>query len=200
MTSTQKYSIVKFKRRLSKIQSLDDLNKSKVYIISVISKLNREINFSEQLEERIKKIKDSENVEFIKEWRFFITAKAVKLAENQLYQYIDQKYLASGEGINETFTDFYSGYIQEKINPFTKAAVSRLFTVLGIKSINKKVNKKTCAYIQVSYFNLNKAYSQIGLHTPRKTEIPKDFLAKLQFNQDNAVNFSVNEGCMSCGV
>ena len=67
MTSSQKYSIVEFQRRLSKIQSLDDLNKSKAYIISVISKLNREINFSEQLEEYIKQIKDSENVDFIKE-------------------------------------------------------------------------------------------------------------------------------------
>src|SRR4029079_4180569 len=133
---------------------LHDLNKSKAYIISVISKLNQEINFSEQLEEHIKQIKDSENVEFVKEWIFFIAVKAVKLAENQLYQYIDQKYLASGEGINETFTDFYSGYIKEKLNPFTKAAVSRLFNILGIKSINKKVNKKTCAYIQVSYFHV----------------------------------------------
>jgi len=67
MTSSQEYSIVEFQRRLSKIQSLDDLNKSKTYIISVISKLNREVNFSEQLEERIKQIKDSENLEFIKE-------------------------------------------------------------------------------------------------------------------------------------
>ena len=67
MTSSQKYSIVEFQRRLSKIQGLDDLNKSKPYIISVISKLNQEINFFKQLEECIKQIKDSENVEFIKE-------------------------------------------------------------------------------------------------------------------------------------
>ena len=166
----------------------------------MISKLNQEINFSEQLEEHIKQIKDSKNVEFVKEWIFFIAAKAVKLAENQLYQYIDQKYLASGEGINETFTDFYSGYIKGKLNLFTKAVVSRLFNILSFKSINKKVNKKTCAYIQVSYFQLNQADNKIGLYIPRITRIPKDFLAKLQFNQDNVSNFTVNEGCISCSV
>ena len=156
MTSTQKYSIVKFQRCLSKIQSLDDLNKLKVYIISVISKLNREINFSEQLEECIKKIKDSENVEFIKELIFFIAAKAVKLAENQLYQYIDQKYLAFGEGIDEIFTDFYSAYAKEKANPFSKASVSRLLTILSIKSINKKVNKKLAHIFKYHIFILVK--------------------------------------------
>ena len=116
-----------------------------------------------------------------------------------IWQYIDQKYLASGEGINKTFTDFYSGYIKEKVNLFTKAAVSRLLTILGIKSINKKVNKKTCAYIQVSYSYLSQTYSQIGLYIPRKTEIPKDFLANLQFNQDNQ-SVIVNKGCISCDV
>ena len=107
MTSSQQYSIVKFQRRLSKIQSVDDLNKLKSYIISVISKLNREINFSEQLEEHIKQIKDSKNVKFVKEWIFFIVAKAVKLAENQLYQYIAQKYLASDEGCNSLLFNCY---------------------------------------------------------------------------------------------
>ena len=33
----------------------------------MISKLNQEINFSGQLEEHIKQIKDSENVAFVKE-------------------------------------------------------------------------------------------------------------------------------------
>ena len=79
MTSTQKYSIVKFQRRLSKIQSLDDLNKSKVYIISVISKLNQEINFSKQLEECIKKIKDSENVELLKNGYSLLRQKQLNL-------------------------------------------------------------------------------------------------------------------------
>ena len=54
----------------------------------MISKLNREINFSEQLEKHIKQIDSSENVAFVKECIFFIVAKAVKLSENQLYQYI----------------------------------------------------------------------------------------------------------------
>jgi len=33
-----------------------------------------------------------------------------------LYQYIAQKYLAFAKRINKTFTDFYSEYIEEKVN------------------------------------------------------------------------------------
>ena len=174
MTISQKYSIVKFLKCLSKIQSLDDLNNLKDYIVRVISNLNREINFSDQLEEHIKLMSNkctSENIEFVKEWIFLIAAKAGKFSENQVYQYIAQNYLASGKGINETFTTFYSKYAEGKANPFTKAAVSRLFTVFENRSINKKVDKKSCTFIQVSYVDLVQVCSKIGLHIPRETEI-----------------------------
>ena len=67
-------------------------------------------------------------------------------------------------------------YAKGKANLFTKSAVNWLLTVLSIKSINKKVNKKTCAYIQVLYFYLNQAYNPISLDI---FEVSKDFLAKL---------------------
>jgi hypothetical protein len=187
MASLQKYSIVEFQKRLHKIQSLNDIEQSS-YIKSVIYKLNQK----EELQKQFDMAKSQDKFDIVKDWIFVHAAQSFNLAQNHLYQFIAENYLNIGQGISETFADFYTKFTEYDITTqMTKSAVSRLLSILGIKTVNKKVDKKTCAYLDATNQQLNEAYDKIGI----KEDIT-EYLNKLYENE----NIPNEDGCIACGV
>jgi len=198
----QKYSIVEFQKRLQNIQSLNDIEASS-YIKSVIRKLNQE----EESQKRFDMAESQDQFDIVKDWIFVHAAQSFNLAQNHLYQFIAENYLNMGQGISETFADFYTKFTQYdtsglRASPnMTKSAVSRLLSILGIKTVNKKVDKKTCAYLDATNQQLNEAYDKIGI----KEDIA-NYLNKLHLYEDipsgvfKGLDPLSEDGCIACGV
>jgi len=160
MTNSQRLSIIELQRRLHKIETLEDLTYSKSYITSVLNRLDRDNNFSTQLEDLL--VKETP-LDEIKKWASFNMAQAGHLNQNQVYRFIRKYYLDQEKDINEPFSSFYNKYAEGKEIPYTKQAVSRFLTVLGIKAKNKKYKSKICAYLNIKWQEIDNAFSNLGI-------------------------------------
>src|SRR5579871_6548547 len=161
-----KYSIVELHRRLNKIKTVEDLQKSKDYISRVIYTLDPDLDIETKLQNAIESLNpDCESeVCVLKDWIFHTAADSSKLSNRSLYQYIAKTYLLEHIGIMDTFSNFYAKFIEwvktegDPNSSLTKSAVSGLLGILGIKTINKKVEKKTTAYLDVTHEHLESTY------------------------------------------
>ena len=160
MINPQHFSITEFLRRLNKIDTIEDFIKSKSYFNSVLSQLDRDSNFKEQLQDLLD---ESVCLGEIKNWASLNIVKLANLNQNQIYRFIRTEYLNKGNGINEPFSSFYSKYAKGKETPYTKQAVSRFLTVLGIKAKNKKCETKICAYLNITWQEVFDAFTNLGL-------------------------------------
>ena len=156
---SQHFSITEFLRRLDKLRTIEDFAKSKSYFTTVLSQLDRDINFRQELDNLLKLNKP---LNIIKQWACSNLVQKANLNQNQIYRFIRSEYLDKGNRINEPFASFYNKYAEGKEAPYTKQAVSRFLRVLEIKAKNKKYGK-LCAYLNVPSEELFNAFSNLGL-------------------------------------
>lgn len=159
----QELSSIEFRRNVNEIKNTEDLKRlcegkyMKVYY--PLLKQEDKINF-----DTIMSLQDTSIDEAKLHLLTVISSMKEKCLEMGLYRHIHDKYLRNGVGIDETFSEFYSHYVQTvKINTLTKHSVARALSAIGLKTTTKNVNGRFCTYIYILKDELFVIFKKNGL-------------------------------------
>jgi hypothetical protein len=80
----------------------------------------------------------------------------------ELISLIKRHYLYFQRGIDESFTDFYSFYSERASDPLSPRYLGIIMHVLGIKSINRKVDNRLRRWYRISFDDLDTTLNRIS--------------------------------------
>jgi hypothetical protein len=133
-------SSLEFRRRVSRITDLDDVDSSKIRLYQYIKSSYKVKDFADQFLSDLEDKLDSEDADLndIKLWLLsFINNedRSFPPRELNLYRFLISEYSA----INMPFAEFYDCYVHWNDNPISKNMVSRALSAFGLKPVMKKI-------------------------------------------------------------
>lgn len=170
-------STVEFRRIMGRIGSLEDLNRSKNRLISIIKTVSQNRDFTDSFTVNLIALLDVEtDVDIIKQWLseqidIFSNDRGVKT----LYHYLKTNY---PHGINEPFATFYNKYADsysQDVTIMNKNSASRALNAIGLKSKMSRVEVedfpgikrfKSAMFIRATEEELREIFRRVGMVYP----------------------------------